>query len=105
MSIELELKLGDASLEQKKLTDAVWAALNDAFEMDRQLKVTPLQLVLGPWNWSFTLEIEPNAVVDVGSIKVGSESEFGEEGGWWVYVTVTMRKPESFALMIAAAAC
>jgi hypothetical protein len=111
MSVELEVRLGSATVGVSTFVESVATELRARFSKHEGdtwpalMTGKDLPELLGGEPCAFLLEMAEGASIEVRSYCVGTTEDFGEDGGWWVSLTAVIRSPETFYLMRLAAAC
>jgi hypothetical protein len=111
MAIELDLKIGDGTASNLRLVQMVADELKARFPKSSatlSIECNPAEALdrsLGGASSGFRLALDENGEVQVLCYSIGPEEAFGEDGGWWVCVSVLIRSPKSTVLLIVTAAC
>lgn len=108
MSVELAIRLGDKTVSKTEFLAALSGTLKDLFKEVPSLTWTDEgagDAVLGGSATSFSIECGVDAKIEVQSSTIGSEETWGEDGGWWVTLSIWIRSSESFLLLLGASGC
>lgn len=111
MSVELEVRLGSKQVALSDLASLVEHELKARFPRHEAGPMRSWHLpeqfrgILGGEVCVLGLELTDEAEVEVRSYSVGAERDLGEDGGWWVCFSATLRSPATLCLLILAAAC
>lgn len=107
MSVELAIRLGSRTLSKEALHRVVAGEWRQRFDSDPP-SFTESNLgedKIGMGDSVFRCEDGKHSGIECRSHSAGTEESLGEDGGWWLYVSVVPRTNESFLLMLLVAAC
>jgi hypothetical protein len=108
MSIELEVRVDTRSIRKKVLFLELSKIMREKFECGLDFsweREHPESETIVCEPSVFHLAIGNIAEVQCFCYTAGSEEDLGDEGGWWLCVSVVSRNPNSFLLMLVVAAC
>lgn len=111
MSVELEVRLGSATVPWLSLLTSVSEELQSMFGKQQAATWPTWELshsmphVLGGEATTFRLAMAEEAAIEMRCYCIGTEDELGEDGGWWISLSAAVRSPETLCLALVTAAC
>lgn len=108
MSIDLGVKLGTKTVHRAEYLSALSLILQTAFSVraaDIVLSDNGAAESIGLRDFLVRIDVERDACISISVSSIGTEEEYGEDGGWWATLEVELRTEESVLLLALASAC